>query len=85
VQHLYPILLEEFNHLRKSGVKFSSHLLRELALSIIVALKSIFTAHSVDPKASPKDDIFLVNKITTNWINQFMDNHNIVLHPNMVV
>ena len=72
---MYPKLLEEFDCFRKSDVKFSSQLLRELAISILVAPDSIFIANYVDPK----DNVLLINKITYNWMNQFMDNHNIVL------
>ena len=72
---MYPKLVEEFDRLKKSGVKFSSQLLRELAVSILVASDSIFTANSVDPK----DNVLLITKITHNWMNQFMDSHNIVL------
>ena len=74
VQYLYPKLVEEFNRLKKSSVKFSSQLLRELAISILVAPNSIFTANSVDPK----DNVLLITKITHSWMNQFIDSHNIV-------
>ena len=72
---MYPKLVEEFDRLKKSGVKFSSQLLRELAISILVAPDSIITANSIDPK----DNVLLITKITHSWMNQFMDSHNIVL------
>ena len=46
-----------------------------MAISILVALDFIFTANSVDPK----DNVLLISKIMHNWMNQFMDSHNIVL------
>ena len=67
--------LKNFDRFRKSGVKFSSQLLRELAISILIALDSIFIASFVDPK----DNVLLISKITHSWMNQFMDSHNIVL------
>ena len=75
VQYLYPELLEDFDRLRKLGVKFSLRLLRELALSILITPDSIFTIHSIDLK----DNVLLINKITNSWINRFMDSQNIVL------
>ena len=68
-------MLKEFDRFRKSGVKFSSQLLRELAISILVAHDSIFIANAINPK----DNVLLINKITYSWMNQFMDSHNIVL------
>ena len=75
IQYLYPKLVEEFDRLKKLDVKFSSQLLRELAISILVAPDSIFTANFVDPK----DNVLLITKIMHSWMNQFMDSHNIVL------
>ncbi|KAG0620447.1 hypothetical protein M758_4G216500 [Ceratodon purpureus] len=72
VEYLYPRVLEQY---RKSGVKFSAKLLRELALSILTAPDSEFNIHSIDPK----DNILLTAKITNSWIQQFMDSQNIVL------
>ena len=59
----------------QNQVKFSSQLLRELAISILIAPYSIFTTNSIDLK----DKVLLISKITHNWMNQFMDSHNIVL------
>ncbi len=75
VQWLYPLLLESFDIYRKSGVKFSSKLLGELSMSILLSPDSIYHAESRDPK----DDKLLIGKITRSWIQQFMDVHNIVL------
>jgi hypothetical protein len=72
---LYPRVLEAFDTYRKAGVKFSSKLLIELTLSILVADDSPYHAQSRDPK----DDILLTQKITHCWMQRFMDAHNIVL------
>ena len=38
VQWLYPLLLDAFEHFKKTGVKFSPHLLIELGITILVDL-----------------------------------------------
>ena len=75
VSWLYPLLLESFETYKKAGVKFSSKLLIELALSILLSLDSIYTNQSRDPK----DNKLLHEKLTYTWMHQFMDAHNIVL------
>jgi hypothetical protein len=72
---LYPRVLEAFDTYRKAGIKFSSKLLIELILSILIAEDSIYHAQSRDPK----DDRLLTQKITHCWMQQFMDMYNIVL------
>ena len=72
---LYPILLQSFEVYKRSGVKFSPIFLIELALSLLLALDSPYTAQSRDPK----DDKLLTGKITHSWIQHFMDASNIVL------
>jgi hypothetical protein len=72
---LYPRVLEAFDTYRKVGIKFSSKLLIELTLSILLAEDSIYHAQSQDPK----DDKFLTQKIIHYWMQQFMDVYNIVL------
>ena len=56
-------------------MKFSSRLLAELALSILLDPTSPYTAQSCDPK----DDALLTSKFTPTWIQQFMHVHSIVL------
>ena len=56
-------------------MKFSSKLLIELALSILLAPDSIYTIHSRDPK----DNRLLTKKICHSWMRQFMDVQIIVL------
>ena len=56
-------------------MKFSSKLLIELALSILLALDSMYTIHFQDPK----DNRLLIEKICHSWIQQFMEIHNIFL------
>ena len=56
-------------------MKFSSRLLTELALSILLDPTSPYTAQSRDPK----DDALLTSKFTPTWIQQFMYVHTIVL------
>jgi hypothetical protein len=72
---LYPQLLDAFNLFRKTGVKFSSKLLIELVLSVLLNPTSIYTAQSRDPK----DNRLLIEKLNYSWVQQFMDVHNIVL------
>jgi hypothetical protein len=56
----YPRNLEAFDTYKKVGVQFSSKLLIELTLSILLAKDSIYHAQSRDPK----DDKLLTQKIT---------------------
>ena len=56
-------------------MKFSSRLLAELALSILLDPTSPYTAQSRDPK----DDALLTSKFTPTWIQQFMHIHSIML------
>ena len=56
-------------------MKFSSRLLAEVALSILLDPTSPYTAQSRDPK----DDALLTSKFTPTWIQQFMHVHSIVL------
>ena len=62
-------------HSNRKGFKFSTKLLRELALSILIASVYEYNIHSFDPK----DGVLLVTKITNSWIQQFMDSQNIIL------
>ena len=75
VQWLYPILLDAFERLRKSGVKFSARLLIELAMTSLLDPTSPYTIHSRDSK----DNVLLIEKLTSSWLQQFMFVHNIVL------
>ena len=75
VQWLYPLLLDAFEHFKKTGVKFSPRLLIELAITILVDPTSPYTALSRDPK----DNVLLLEKLTHCWIQQFMHIQNIVL------
>jgi hypothetical protein len=72
---LYPRVMEAFDTYKKVGIKLSSKLLIELILYFILAEDSIYYAQSRDPK----DDKFLIQKITHCWMQQFIDVHNIVL------
>jgi hypothetical protein len=74
VMWLYPQLLDVFDLFRKTGVKFSSKLLIELALSVLLDPTSIYTAQSRDPK----DNRLLIEKLNHSWVQRFMDVHNIV-------
>ena len=75
VQWLYPILLDAFERLKKSGVKFSARLLIELAMTSLLDPTSPYTIRSRDPK----DNVLLIEKLTKTWLQQFMFVHNIVL------
>jgi hypothetical protein len=56
-------------------VKFSSKLLIELALLVLLDPTSIYTVQSRDPK----DNRLLIEKLNHSWIQRFMNVHNIVL------
>jgi hypothetical protein len=75
VMWLYPQLLVAFDLFRKIGVKFSSKLLIELALSVLLDPTSIYITQSRDPK----DNRLLIEKLNPSWVQRFMDVHNIVL------
>jgi hypothetical protein len=47
---LYPQFFDAFDQFRKSSVKFSSKLLIEMALSVLLNPTSIYTIQSRDPK-----------------------------------
>ena len=72
---MYHRLLTAFEQFRSAEVKFSSRLLAELALSILLDLTSPYIAQSRDLK----DDALLTSKFTPTWIQQFMHVHSIVL------
>jgi hypothetical protein len=74
VMWLYPQLLDAFDVFRKTGVKFSSKLLIELALSVLLDPTSNYTIQSRDPK----DNRLLIEKLNHSWVQRFMDVHNIV-------
>ena len=69
---MYPKLLAAFE---STGVKFSSRLLIELAMSILLDPTSPYTVQS----RHPKDNVLLTSKLTPSWIQQFMHVHIIVL------
>jgi hypothetical protein len=56
---LYPQLLDAFDLFRKTGMKFSSKLLTELVLSVLLDSTSIYRAQSRDPK----DNRLLIEKL----------------------
>jgi hypothetical protein len=64
VMWLYPQFLVAFDLFRKTGVKFSSKLLIELALSVLLDPTSIYTAQSRDPK----DNRLLIEKLNHSWV-----------------
>jgi hypothetical protein len=75
VMWLYPQFFDAFDLFRKTGVKFSSKLLIELALLVLLDPTSIHTAQSRDPKKNR----LLIEKLNHSWVQRFMDVHNIVL------
>jgi hypothetical protein len=75
VMWLYLQLLNAFDLFRNTSVKFSSKLLIELALSVLLDPTPIYTNQSRDPK----DNRLLIEKLNHSWIQRFMDVHNIVL------
>ena len=75
VSWLYPRLLHAFEQYKKASVKFSSKLLIELALLILLDQTSPYTIQLRDSK----DNRILVEKLTHCWMQQFMHVHNVVL------
>ncbi|KAG6967186.1 hypothetical protein JG688_00006424 [Phytophthora aleatoria] len=72
---LYPILRAEFDRLRKAGLKFDAPLLRQVALRQFQAPGATFTEASVHCNGVP-----LATKVTSRWIQVFMEKHSIVLN-----
>ena len=69
VNWLHTQLLEETDRLRKTGVKVSPKLLQEIACHILRMSNSDFTEKTIDPK----DGVPIVQKITPQWIQGFMN------------
>lgn len=69
VNWLHTQLLEETDRLRKTGVKVSPKLLQEIAIHILRMSDSDFTERTLDPK----DSVPIVQKITPQWIQGFMN------------
>ncbi|KAE8880253.1 hypothetical protein PF003_g35736 [Phytophthora fragariae] len=74
VAWLYPVLLAEFDRLRKAGLKFDAPMLRQVALRQFDVPWAPFNTASVDSQ-----DASLLSKITTRWVQVFMEKHRIVL------
>lgn len=72
---LYATLVEEFDRLRKSGLKFSSKLLKIVAIDILRNSTSEFHANYIEPRTGKP----LENCITPRWIQLFQEHHNIVI------
>eukprot|EP00474_Spongospora_subterranea_P006157 CRZ06615.1 hypothetical protein [Spongospora subterranea] len=73
VSWLHDELCSEFDRLRKAGVKFSPHILKNLALDVL--------QQSDHPEFSSRykwKDVLIMDKITPRWIQTFMDKKNIV-------
>ena len=75
VEWIHPILLEEFDRLRKAGLKFDTKLLVTVARGIISQSDSDFHSSYIDPSDGKK----IIEKITTKWIQGFTVRHNIVI------
>lgn len=75
VSALHVESLEEFERLRKLGVKFNAGLFRELVLNIISESDSLlFGSTAKDPKSGK----LVSTHITTRWVQSFMQRNNIV-------
>ncbi|ETP28207.1 hypothetical protein F442_22508 [Phytophthora nicotianae P10297] len=74
VKWLYTMLLDEFDRLRKLGVKFDAALLLQLAKNILRNSSEAFNTRSTDAKGA-----LLIDKITPRWIQSFMEAHQIVV------
>ncbi len=68
---MYVELIEEFQRLRKTGLKFSTALLGTLARDIIKSDEGVFNADFRDA-----DGKLILDRITTRWVQTFMAKHN---------
>lgn len=73
VAWLYPQLLDEFDRLRKLGLKFDASMLRQLAIRLLKTSTGKFNSSSVD-----KVGALILEKISPRWIQTFMEAHRIV-------
>lgn len=74
VEWIYPLLLDEFDRLRKLGVKFDPALLLQLAKQLLRDSVEPYNERSVDGKGA-----LIIDKITPRWVQCFMEAHQIVL------
>ncbi|OWZ21184.1 hypothetical protein PHMEG_0004301 [Phytophthora megakarya] len=74
VEWLYPRLLEEFDRLRKLGVKYEPPLLLQLAKQILSDNTDGYNSRSVNDKGA-----LIINKITSRCVQTFMEAHQIAL------
>jgi hypothetical protein len=72
---LYAQLLEEFERLRSAGAKLSSSILQKLARLLISNSPNRFNNNYIDPRAGG----LIIDKISSRWIQTFMDVNSIVL------
>ena len=75
VEALHVALLEEFERLRKSGLKFNGNLLRHLAMHLVHE-SSNMTYHK--NMRDPKSEKLILEMITARWIQAFMSRYQIV-------
>lgn len=73
VTWLYGELEDEFDRLRKAGVKFSAKLLKYLAVDLLET-----SQHSEFCATFSPSGVAISQKINDRWIRRFMDNRNIV-------
>lgn len=72
---LYKDLLDDFERLRKAGVKFNATLLRRLALRLITGSTSdAYYAHMT----APGTDQYISSYVTPRWVQHFMQRNGIV-------
>ncbi|ETO82009.1 hypothetical protein F444_03758 [Phytophthora nicotianae P1976] len=67
---IYPLLLSEIDRLRKVGLKFDASLLRQVAKRIL---------HDPQSPRADEDGAEMSTKITSRWVQTFLENNNIVL------
>lgn len=76
VQILYPLLIAEFDRLRKSGVRFDSRLLRQLALDILAnSTNAECNNYTVDATSG----LNIREHIKSAWVGRFMQINNVVV------
>jgi hypothetical protein len=79
VSWLHTQLLEETGRLRKIGVKVSPKLLQEIACHILRMSNAEFNEKTLDPK----DSVPIVQKITPQWIQGFMNRTKVARAPDV--
>lgn len=75
VSALHKELLSEFERVKAASVKTSPEVLRHIAISLIQRVE----AESLLAPTFRVDGVKIAAKVTTRWIQEFMESHNLVI------